>query len=100
MSEQKEKRRYTREFKLEAVRLYEASEKSMRVIEQELGIMPYLLSKWVQQSRQQETAAFPGKGKLPDQEAELQHLRREVEILRQERDILKKAVVIFSEPKR
>ena len=100
MSEHKEKRRYTREFKLEAVRLYEANEKSMREIEQELGITPYLLSKWVQQFREQETAAFPGKGKLPEKDAELQRLRREVEILRQERDILKKAVVILSEPKR
>ena len=100
MSEHKEKRQYTREFKMEAVRLYETSGKSMRVIEQELGITPYLLSKWVQQFREQEAAAFPGKGKLPDQEAEVQRLRREVEILRQERDILKKAVIIFSEPKR
>jgi len=100
MSEQKEKRRYTREFKLEAVRLYESSEKSMRVIEQELGITPYLLSKWVQQLREQETSAFPGKGKQSETDAELQRLRREVEILRQERDILKKAVIIFSEPKR
>lgn len=100
MSEHKEKRRYTREFKLEAVRLYEASEKSMRTIEQELGITPYLLSKWVQQFREQEAAAFPSKGKLPEKDGELQRLRREVEILRQERDILKKVVVIFSEPKR
>jgi transposase len=100
MSEQKEKRRYTREFKIEAVRLYEASGKSMRAIEQELGVTPYLLSKWVQQFRAGETAAFPGKGKLPETEAEVQRLRREVEILRQERDILKKAVLIFSEPKR
>jgi transposase len=100
MSEHKEKRRYTREFKVEAVRLYEASEKSMREIEQELGITPYLLSKWVQQFREREAAAFPGKGKLPEAEVELQRLRREVGILRQERDILKKAVIIFSEPKR
>lgn len=100
MSEYKEKRRYTREFKMEAVRLYEASEKSMREIEQELGITSYLLSKWVQQFREREAAAFPGKGKLPETEVELQRLRREVEILRQERDILKKAVIIFSEPKR
>src|SRR5215471_15239289 len=100
MSEQKEKRQYTREFKLEAVRLYEASGKSMRAIEQELGITPFLLAKWVQQYRSQEAAAFPGKGKLPEKEVELQRLRREVEILRQERDFLKKAVIIFSEPKR
>ena len=100
MSEQKEKRRYSREFKLEAVRLYESSGKSMRAIEQELGITPFLLAKWVQQFREKEAGAFPGKGKLPETEAEVQRLRREVEILRQERDILKKAVVIFSEPKR
>ncbi len=100
MSEQKEKRQYTREFKREAVRLYEASEKSMRALEQELGITPYLLSKWVQQFREQKAAAFPGKGKLPETEAEIQRLRHEVEILRQERDILKKAVIIFSGSKR
>jgi transposase-like protein len=45
MSEQKEKRQYTREFKMEPVRLYEASGKSMRAVEQEPGITPYLLSK-------------------------------------------------------
>jgi transposase len=72
----------------------------MRVIEQELGITAFLLAKWVQQYRAQEASGFPGKGKLPEKEAELQRLRREVEILRQERDILKKAVIIFSEPKR
>ena len=100
MSEHKEKRTYTREFKLEAVRLYESSDRSMREIEQELGITPYLLAKWVQQFRHGEAEAFPGKGKLPEGQEELQRLRREVEILRQERDFLKKAVVIFSEPKR
>ena len=100
MSEHKERRKYTREFKLEAVRLYESRGKSMRVIEQELGITPYLLPKWVQQFRQKEMAAFPGKGRLPEGEAELARLRRENEILRQEREVLKKAVAIFSEPKR
>ena len=77
MSEQKERRKYDREFKVEAVRLYEFSGKSMRAIEQELGITPYLLAKWVQEFRQGETRAFPGKGRLPAEEAELQRLRRE-----------------------
>jgi transposase len=99
MSEQKGKRQYTREFKLEAVRLYESSGKSLRVIEQELGITPYLLAKWVQQFRQGEQDAFPGKGKVRESDVELQRLRRENEILRQERDILKKVVAIFSKPK-
>ena len=78
MSEQKEKRQYTREFKLETVKLYEASGKSMRAIEHELGITPYLLSKWVQQFREQEEDAFPGKGKVAqEKDAEVQRLRRE-----------------------
>ncbi len=99
MSEHKERRKYTREFKLEAVRLYESSGKSLRAIESELGITPNLLAKWVGEFRQGEQAAFPGKGKLREGEAELQRLRRENEVLRQERDILKKVVVIFSKPK-
>jgi transposase-like protein len=47
---------------VEAVRLYESSGKSMRAIEQELGITPYLLAKCVQGYRQREAKAFPGKG--------------------------------------
>ncbi len=99
MAEHKERRKYTREFKLEAIRLYESSGKSMRAIEQELGITPYLLAKWVQEFRQGQAKAFPGKGRLPAEEAELQRLRRENEVLRQEREILKKVVLIFSKPK-
>jgi len=99
MSEHKERRKYTREFKVEAVKLYETSGKSMSSIEQELGITPYLLAKWVEQFRESGQEAFPGKGKLGEGDAELRRLRRENEVLRQERDILKKVVVIFSKPK-
>jgi transposase len=93
------KRTYTREFKLEAVRLYESTNKSMSEVERELGITPYLLSKWVQQFREVDEQAFPGKGKLMERDEELHRLRREVEVLKQEREILKKVVVIFSQPK-
>ena len=96
---EKSKRNYTREFKLEAVRLYESTDKSMSEVERELGITPYLLSKWVHQFRQEEAQTFPGKGKLIEREEELRRLRREVEILKQEREILKKVVVIFSQAK-
>lgn len=93
-----EKRSYTREFKLDAVRLYESSGKTMADIERELGITPYLLSKWVRQYRTEEERAFPGKGKPRDEE--IQALQRELEIVKQERDILKKTVGIFSNPRR
>ena len=93
-----EKRAYTREFKLEAIRLYETSDKSMAQVERELGITPYLLSKWVKQFREEDQQAFPGKGKARDEE--IRQLKREIEILKQEREILKKTVGIFSNPKR
>jgi transposase len=96
---EKPKRTYTREFKLEAVRFYQNNQKSMSEVERELGITRYLLSKWVRQFDHEEEQAFPGKGKLTERDEELHSLRREIEILKQEREILKKTVVIFSQPK-
>lgn len=93
-----EKRTYTREFKLETIRLHETSGKTMTQIENELGITPYLLSKWVRQFREEDERAFPGKGNPRDEEVD--RLKCEIEILKQERDILKKTVGIFSNPKR
>lgn len=91
-------RRYDPEFKREAVRLYETTDKTMAQVERELGITPYLLSKWVKQFREDDEKAFPGKGNPRDEE--IHRLKREIEILKQERDILKKTVGIFSSPKR
>jgi transposase len=91
-------RKYDPEFKREAVRLYETTEKTMAQVERELGITPYLLSKWVKQFREDDEQAFPGKGKPRDEE--IHRLKREIEILKQEREILKKTVGIFSSPKR
>jgi transposase len=106
MAEQKEKRTYTRECKLEAVRLYESSDKSMSEVERELGITRFLLSKWVQQTRREQGQAFPGKGHLTERDEELRRLQREVEVLKQERESLKRSRsdagirVIFSGQKR
>ncbi|MBE0689099.1 MAG: IS3 family transposase [Anaerolineae bacterium] len=90
------RRTYTKEFKLEAMRLYESSDKSVAQIEQELGITRGLLDKWRARYRQREAQAFPGKGHRSELEAELHRLRRELEVTRQERDILKKALQVFS----
>jgi transposase len=56
-----------------------------------------LLKQWKRRATEDGKQAFPGHGNLKAEEAELRRLRREVEILRQERDILKKAMVIFSQ---
>ncbi len=90
------KRTYSKEFKLEAIRLYESSGKSMREIEEELGISGGLLNKWRARQRENGQEAFVGKGHQTGLEEELRRLKRENEILRQERDVLKKALVVFS----
>ena len=82
------KRTYEREFKLEALRLLEASGESAAQIERDLGITPGLLSRWKRQMAARDEQAFPGRGRLtPDQE-HVRQLERENELLRQERDIL------------
>lgn len=96
----KTRRTYTSEFKLEAVRLLETSGKSGSQLERELGIGGGCLSRWKRELAEEGEHAFPGHGRVaPDQER-VHQLERENEILRQERDILKKAVAIFSRPSR
>lgn len=90
------KRTYSKDFKLEVIRLYESSERSMRQIEEELGISPGLLNKWRARARRDGQQAFVGKGHQIELEEELRRLKRENEVLRQERGVLKKALVVFS----
>ena len=92
----KRRRQYSREFKREAVELLETSGKSASQLERELGIGKGNLWRWKRKLAENGDNAFPGQGRLtPDQER-LRKLERENEVLRQERDILKKAVAIFS----
>ena len=93
-----ERRQYTAEFKREAVELSESSDKSVRQIADELGVQPKLLYRWRTASRRHASDAFPGHGKLNAADREVVELRRELERTRQERDILKKALGIFSRP--
>jgi len=96
MSERR--RTYSAEFKMEALRLLETSGKNATQIERDLGIGDGCLSHWKQQLEANGSQAFPGHGRVPVDQEELVRLRRELEIVRQERDILKKAVAIFSRP--
>src|SRR5262245_18961415 len=89
---------YSREFKLETLRLLKSSGKSKAQLERELGLYQGQLSLWEKAFNKEGgnvarlEQAFPGTGHQSDAEAELSRLRRENEILRQERDILKKAI--------
>ena len=90
---------YSCEFKLEALQLLESSGKSAAQIARDLGIPEGSLYRWRNEFRARGDHAFPGQGNLPVDQEELHKLRRENEILRQERDILKKAIAIFTRPK-
>ena len=89
---------YTSEFKREALRLLDTSGKSAAQIERDLGVGPGCLSRWKHQVSQAGDQAFPGHGRVGPEQERLRQLERENELLRQERDILKKAVAIFSRP--
>src|SRR2546421_12155557 len=89
---------YTKEFKQQAVNLFETSGKSKTQIAKDLGISDSALSRWCKEFGEQGEEAFPGKGHQSTIEEENGRLRRENEILRQEREILKKAVSIFTQP--
>jgi transposase len=91
---------YTREFKIEAVRLLERSGRTQVEIANELGMAPSSLSRWKQKYGADVEGAFPDREVLTLEEARIRQLERENEILRQERDILKKVVTIFSQPSR
>ena len=94
----KTRRTDSREFKMDALRLVETSGKSIRQIERDLGIGKGCLYRWRDEFKAEGTQAFPGQGRLTPEQEELRRLKRENELLRQERDILKKAVAIFSHP--
>jgi transposase len=96
----KPRRQYTREFKLEAVRLLETSGRSASQLERELGIGKGNLWRWKREFKADGEDAFPGHGRLTPEQERLRQLERENEVLRQERDILKKAIAIFSQPNR
>ena len=94
----KARRQYSREFKQEAVQLLKTSGKSASELERELGIGKGNLWRWKRKFAADGEDAFPGQGRLTPDEERLRQLERENEILRQERDILKKAIAIFSQP--
>ena len=97
----KDRQRFNREFKLEAVRLASESGKLVTDVARDLGISVQLLYKWQDEVAKFGSAAFPGsgQGKKAPKNDELSQLRRENVRLREERDILKKAVTFFAKEK-
>jgi transposase len=93
----RQRQRYSREFKLEAVRLLELGQKPAVQVALELGIRRNQLYKWQKQIEAKQDQAFQGSGRKPaDQQSEVQRLRAELKRVTEERDILKKAAAYFA----
>lgn len=91
-----QRKQYDRAFKVEAVRLAKEEGRTLSGVARELGITENLLHRWKKQLAEQGDAAFVGTGKQTPEQAELQRLRRELADVTEERDILKKAIAVFS----
>jgi transposase len=95
----KKQRKYDREFKINAVKLYRESCKSLAKMALDLGLPMQTLAKWVKQFKEHGENSFVGSGSLMPCNEEVFRLRKELADVKQERDILKKAVAIFSKAK-
>lgn len=96
MEERKGNRKHGREFKEEAVRLVVSGGRPAVEVAEGLGIHVNMLHKWIRQHKEDPAGSFPGNGKLKPQDEEMRRLQRDNVNLREERDILKKALAIFS----
>ena len=92
----KKRRQFTREFKVEAVKLTTEGGMTLAEVARDLDISQSVLQRWKKQFTVDPVHAFPGKGNLKPEDEELRRLRLENARLPQERDILKKAIAICS----
>jgi len=90
------RRRFTREFKLEAVRLISEQNLTVAQAARDLDLHENVLRKWVKDYQGDSAHAFPGHGQQKPEQAEIAALKREIKKLRAERDILKKAAAYFA----
>ena len=90
------RKRYSKEFKLDAVSLVLDQNYSRAEAARNLGLNSNMLGRWVAEHRDEDGQAFRGNGKLTPEQEEIRKLRSQVKNLRMEREILKKATVFFA----
>ena len=90
------RRKHSREFKQEAVRLVRERGVTVAQAARDLDLSPTLIRRWVREFVADPKEAFPGQGQQKPEDAEITRLRREVARLKMERDILKKAAAYFA----
>ena len=92
----KKRKMYDRQFKIDAVNLVVNGERRVSEVARGLGIDPNMLYRWKGKLTTEGSESFPGKGHLSSHEEELRRLRRELEQVKEDREILKKALAFFS----
>jgi len=90
------RRSFSREFKLEAVKLVRERGVSVTQASKDLGIAQSVLGRWVREASADPKQAFPGRGQMKPDDAEVARLKRELAKTKAERDILKKAIGFFT----
>lgn len=90
------RRKFSREFKLEAVRLVKDRGVSVAQAARDLDLHENVLRKWIREAGSDPQHAFPGHGQMKPEQLEIDRLRKEVAKLKAERDILKKAAAYFA----
>ena len=90
------RRSFSREFKLEAVKLVRERGVSVTQTSKDLGISQSVLGRWVREASADPKQAFPGRGQMKPDDAEVARLKRELAKTKAERDILKKAIGFFT----
>ncbi len=90
------RRQFSREFKFESVRLVKDRGVTVAQAARDLDVHENVLRKWIREAMADPQEAFPGKGVMKPEQAEIERLRKEVAKLKMERDILKKAAAYFA----
>ena len=91
-----QRRKFSREFKLEAVKLVRERGVSVSQAARNLDLHENVLRKWVREHVADPGSVFPGRGVMKPEQQEIERLRRELARMKAERDILKKAAAYFA----
>ena len=97
MNVKKTRRRYTKDFKQEAVQLVHNRDGKVKEVANSLGIHAANLQRWVREHGDDPTYSFPGNGNLRLPDEEIRRLRKQLREVEEERDILKKALAYFAD---
>ena len=95
-SKMTKRKKYSKEFKLDAIALVVEQNYSQAEASRNLGVNPNMLGRWIKEADNDDGHAFPGNGKLTPEQEEIRNLKAQVKRLEMEREILKKATVFFA----